>query len=63
MNLKLIEKPSYLDINGFLEKDQTILEYLENGFAIEATHEYTDKDGNFIFYRVRLKNNVTKKNG
>ena len=63
MNLKLIEKPSYLDINGFLEKDQTVLKYLENGFAIEAKHEYTDKDGNFIFYRVRLKNNVTKKNG
>ena len=63
MTVSLVNKDNVVakpDVSLAITQNQKCKELLSQGYKLEATHEYTDKDGITIFYKVRLKNAVTK---
>lgn len=48
------------DVHQAIAQNPECQKKLQQGYMHEATHEYTDKDGNTLFYKVRLKHPDTK---
>lgn len=52
--------PSKPDVKNAIAQYAECKKLLQHGYKFEAAHEYSDKDGAPLFYRVRLKNPGTK---
>lgn len=48
------------DVESLISSDKDIIKLKEDGYVVEAKSVYTDVAGTPIFYRLRLKNPVTK---
>lgn len=58
--IKSSPKPFKPDVMQAINQHQECSQKIEDGYQREKVHEYADKDGNTLFYRVRLKHPVTK---
>jgi len=47
------------EIQFAINQHHECIKLLDSGYVTEATHEYTDVEGNVIYYKVRLKNSET----
>lgn len=63
MTIKLVKPAAPQPQNDVMQailQHQEYPQLIKDGYLYEAAHEYTDKDGKPLFYRVRLKHPVSK---